>query len=400
MLKGNAVVGQSGGPTSVINSSLVGVIDGCRAARGIGRTLGMRWGIEGFIKGQVVDLSAEQARTLLALRRTPSSALGSSRHKVKEADLPVILGELKKHKVRYLFLIGGNDTMDTIHRVTEYASRRGYELRGLGVPKTVDNDLYGTDHTPGYPSAARYLALSVLEAGRLARDMQKVDQFVIFQCIGRDAGWLSAATALAKREPADAPHLIYLPEQPFDRQRFLIDVEDVYKQYGYVSIVCGEGLKYADGTAVSASQVKDKFSNLEFGAMGGASVAMRLHRMISEQFGWRGEFQITESLCMCASDRATKLDLQEAYECGLEAARLAARGESGLMVTLERKAGKTYRSTTGTIPLKEVAARAKPMPPEMINDAGNFPTEKFLDYARPLVGKLPEFADLRYVPAK
>ncbi|MBN2583317.1 MAG: diphosphate--fructose-6-phosphate 1-phosphotransferase, partial [Planctomycetes bacterium] len=332
MLKGNAIVGQSGGPTSVINSSLAGVVDGARDVAGIRSVYGMRWGIEGLMAGNLIDLSAEPAATIDLLRRTPSSALGSSRHKVKDADFPLILKRLQEFDVRYFFLIGGNDTMDTIHRVTAYANSQGYDLVGVGVPKTVDNDLFGTDHTPGFGSAARYVALSALEAGRLARDMQKVDQFVIYQSIGRDAGWLTAASALAKRSEADAPHLVYLPERVFDRERFLADVEAAHKRYGYVSIFCGEGLKYADGTPVSASQTKDKFANVEYGAMGGSSVALNLHRMIADTFGWRGEFQITESLCMSAIDRAVQLDLDEAYECGQAAARLAGEGRGGVMV--------------------------------------------------------------------
>ncbi|NLX57932.1 MAG: diphosphate--fructose-6-phosphate 1-phosphotransferase [Phycisphaerae bacterium] len=399
-MKGNAIVGQSGGPTSVINASLAGVVDGARDVPGIRHVYGMRWGIEGFMAGNLIDLSAEPAETIDALRRTPSSALGSSRHKVKEPDFPLILQRLKEFNVRYFFLIGGNDTMDTIHRVTAYANSQGYDLIGVGVPKTVDNDLFGTDHTPGYGSAARYVALSALEAGRLARDMQRVDQFVIYQSIGRDAGWLTAAAALAKRSEADAPHLVYLPERVFDRDRFLADVEQAHKQYGYVSIFCGEGIKYADGTPVSASQTRDKFANVEYGAMGGSSVAMNLHRMIADRFGWRGEFQITESLCMCAIDRAVTLDLDEAYACGREAARLAGQGQGGVMVTLVRESNAPYRSTTGTAPLADVAVRAKPMPDAFINEAGNMPTEAFVEYLRPLVGPLPEFADLNYVPAR
>lgn len=400
MAKGNAIVGQSGGPTSVINSSLAGIIDGCRRAGDMARVLGMRWGIEGFMAGDIVDLSAEPAATVKALMRTPSSALGSSRHKVTGEDFPRILVQLKAHDIRTILMIGGNDTMDTIHRVAEYAAGKGYAMRGIGVPKTVDNDLFATDHTPGYPSAARYVALSVQQAGRLARDMQKVDQYVIYQSIGRDAGWLSAAAALARRRPDDAPHLVYMPERTFDRERFLSDVEAVHKRCGFVSIVCGEGIKYADGTPVSASRTQDKFANIEFGAMGGASVAMQLHRMISEAFGWRGEFQVTESLCMSSIDRAVRTDLEEAYACGAEAARLAADGASGVMVTLVRESSAPYKCSLGTAPLAEVAERAKPMPDEMISAEGNYPSEAFLEYARPLVGELPEFAELKYVPAK
>ena len=397
MLKGRLAIGQSGGPTSVINSSLAGVIEAARDVSDIAGVCGMRHGIEGFLAGNVIDLGAEDDRTIRLLRRTPSSILGSSRHKVTDDDLPRILERLRQYDVRYLSMIGGNDTMDTIHRVTEYAAAQGWEMCGVGVPKTVDNDLYGTDHTPGYPSAARYMALSVQQAGRLARDMQKVDQFVVFQCIGRDAGWLSAATALAKRNDGDAPHLIYMPERDFDADAFLADVEATHKKHGFVYVVCGEGIKYADGTPVSASRTKDKFANVEYGAMGGVSVAIRLHAMISEAFGWRGEFQITESLPMSAIDRAVQQDLDEAYMCGRAAVGLAAEGRGGVMVTLVREGNDPYRCTTGTAPLSDVAVRARPMPDEFINDAGNYPTEAFLDYARPLVGELPEFADLKSI---
>lgn len=398
MGKGNAIVGQSGGPTSVINSSLAGIVEGCDGIADVDRVLGMRWGIEGFMADRLVDLSAQSKETIAGLRRTPSSVLGSSRHKLQEADFPKILSQLEKYDIHTMFMIGGNDTMDTIHRVTAYAAREGYELRGVGVPKTVDNDLYATDHTPGYPSAARYTALSVQQAGRLARDMQKVDQFTIYQSIGRDSGWLAAAGALARRIEDDAPHLVYLPERAFDRERFLDEVADAHRRFGYVSIVCGEGIKYADGTPVSASETTDRFANVEFGAMGGASVGMRLHRMVADRFGWRGEFQITESLPMCAIDRAVETDLTEAYEAGREAARLAGEGRTGVMVTFVREAGDPYRISLGTAPLEDVAVRAKPMPDGMINEDGNFPTEAFFDYLRPLVGELPEYADLRFDP--
>ncbi len=400
MSKGNAVVGQSGGPTSVINSSLAGIVRGCRESTAVDRILGMRWGIEGFMAGHLVDLSAQSAETLDGLRRTPSSVLGSSRHKLQEADFPVILSQLRKYDIRTVFMIGGNDTMDTIHRVTEYAASVGFELRGVGVPKTVDNDLYGTDHTPGYPSAARYTALSVQQAGRLARDMQKVDQFTIYQSIGRDSGWLTAAGALAKQSAEDAPHLVYMPERAFDEERFLDDVADAHARFGYVSIVCGEGIRFADGTPVSASRTTDKFSNVEFGAMGGASVGLQLHRMVSGRFGWRGEFQITESLPMCAIDRAVASDLDEAFECGREAARLAGEGASGVMVGIERESDDPYRYRLGTTPLEHVAVRAKPMPDAMIVEGGNFPSGAFFDYARPLVGDLPEYADLNFDPVR
>jgi 6-phosphofructokinase 1 len=395
MPRGNALVGQSGGPTSVINSSLAGVTDAALKSKAVGRVLGMRYGIEGVLNDYLIDLGKETLAVRKGLRHTPGSALGSSRLKLKDEHFPAILKQLKKYDIRYFFLCGGNDTMDTIHRVTEYANAHGHELIGVGVPKTVDNDLYGTDHTPGYPSAARYVALSVMQAGVLARDMQKVDQFVVFQSIGRSAGWLPAAAALA-RPATGAPHILLLPERKFDKDSFLNAVAAAHKKHGFVSIVCGEGIQTADGTPVSASETRDKFGNVEFGAMGGTSVAIVLHKIVSDAFGWRGEFQVTESLPMCAADRGTKLDFQEAYDCGKQAVKLASQGISGVMVTMERvnKRSEPYRIEFGTIPLKEVAIHERPMPDSYISADGFDVTKAFLNYVTPLVGALPEYVTL------
>jgi 6-phosphofructokinase 1 len=354
----------------------------------------MRFAIEGLMEDRLVDLTDRPVEVVEKLKHTPSSALGSSRHKIQDQDLPKILEILQKHDIRYFFLIGGNDTMDTIHRVEEFCRQQGYELFGVGIPKTVDNDLFGTDHTPGFPSAARCSILNVLQAGILARDMQRVDRYVIYQSIGRDAGWLSAATAAARRDEAEAPHLIYLPEVAFEKQRFLDDVENCIGKYGWVSIVCGEGLQYADGTPVSASETTDKFGNIEFGAMAGASVGLNLHRMIMNAFDFRGEFQITESLIMSAADRVVDLDRNEAYGCGRTAVELAMKGTSGVMVTIARTGNAPYQAEFKTAPLSEVAVKSKPMPREYINEEGNFVSDAFYEYIRPLVGQIPEFAVL------
>ena len=393
-MKGNAIIGQSGGPTSVINSSLAGVIEAALTSDKIDKVLGLNYGIEGLMEERFIDLTAQDKSVISGLRSTPSSALGSSRHKVRDEDFPKILSILKKYNVRYFFLIGGNDTMDTINRVEKYCRTQNYELTGIGIPKTVDNDLFGTDHTPGFASAARSNILNVMQAGVLARDMQRVDKFVVYQTIGRDAGWLAAATALAKKHPDDAPHLIYMPERKFNQEKFLADVKAVVDRIGWVSIVCGEGIHHEDGTPVSASMTKDKFNNTEFGAMGGASVGLNLHRMIREAYGWRGEFQITESLIMADFVRAEPQDMEEAYNCGREAVRLAESGSSGHMVTMERESNQPYRIRFGKALLSDVAVKAKPMPQDFINTEGNFPTDKFLDYCRPLIGPLPTFAQL------
>ena len=400
MFKGNAIIGQSGGPTSVINSSLAGVIEGAVKSEKIDQVYGMNYGIEGFMNEQIIDLGSQSSDVLTGLRTTPSSALGSSRHKIKDEDFPGIMKVLKKYNIRYFFLIGGNDTMDTINRVEAYCRQQNYELIGIGIPKTVDNDLFGTDHTPGFASAARSNILNVLQAGVLARDMQKVDKYVVYQTIGRDAGWLGASTAVAKKDEDDAPHLIYTPEHVFDKDNFLRDVETCIKNYGWVSVVCGEGLKFADGTPVSASQTQDKFKNIEFGAMGGASVGLNLHKMISEEFGHRGEFQITESLIMSAMDRAAPVDLVEGYKCGLEAVKLAEKGETGFMVSINRLSNNPYTVEFGKALLNDVAVKAKPMPDEYFNTEGNFVSPTFYDYIKPLIGDLPEFVRLERLMIK
>jgi 6-phosphofructokinase 1 len=402
MSKGNVLIGQSGGPTSVINSSLAGVVDAAVKAKGIGRVFGMRYGIEGVLNDFLVDLGSESSDVLKGLRSTPGSALGSSRLKLKDEHFPAVLKQLKKYNIRYYFMIGGNDTMDTIHRVTKYANENGHEMIGVGVPKTVDNDLHGTDHTPGYPSAARYVALSVLQAGILARDMQKVDQFVIYQSIGRSAGWLPAAAACARRGGESAPHILLLPERPFDREAFLAAVVKAHKSHGFVSIVCGEGITDRDGKPVSVSETRDKFGNIEFGAMGGTSAAMMLHRMISDEFGWRGEFQVTESLPMCSADRGVKLDFDEAFACGQQAVKLATKGHGGVMVTMNRlnKPGEKYQIDFGTISLSEVANHERPMPNHFITKDGFGVTKAFLDYIQPLIGPLPTYATLAAKRAK
>ncbi len=398
-MKANALVAQTGGPTSVINASLAGIIAQSRAESRIGKIYGCHWGMLGLLEEWLVDLGREPRQTLAALKHTPSSALGSSRRKLTAEDMPRVLEVLKKYHIRYFFGIGGNDTMLNVHQVEQYCRQNGYELYGMGCPKTVDNDLYGTDHTPGFPSAARYVALSVLQAGILARDMQKVDQFVIYQTIGRDAGWLAAAAFAAKRDEADPPHLILMPEVRFNADRFFAAFESAYRKYGYVSIICGEGIVHEDGTPVSASQVKDGFSNIEFGAMGGTSAAMMLHRMLTNQFKFRGEFQVPESLAMSAADRAVRHDVQEAYRLGVNAVRRAARGQSGLMTTLVRRPGTVYRIGTGTISLADVAAKTKPVPAEFISADGFTMTEEFHRYIDPLVGPLPAYARLRFHPA-
>jgi 6-phosphofructokinase 1 len=395
-VKGNALAAQAGGPTAVINASLSGIVSRASEEKSIERVYGCRWGMYGLLNEQFADLSRETPQTIRDLKNCPGSALGSSRYKLAEKDMPRVLEILKKYNIRYFFGIGGNDTMLNVFQIEDFCRKNQYELFGMGCPKTVDNDLFGTDHTPGFPSAARFVALSVLQTGILARDMQKVDQFVVYQTIGRDAGWLAAAAYAAKKEEADPPHILLIPEVPFDPETFFKRFSDCYQKYGYVSIVCGEGIAYADHKPVSASNVKDHFSNIEFGAMGGTSAAVVLHRMLCERFKFRGEFQIPESLAMCAADRAVEQDVEEAFRLGQSVVQKAMSGISGLMTTLVRKSSQPYKIEIGTILLNEVAAKTKPIPREWISEQGLMVNEQFGEYIRPLIGPLPSYAKLSY----
>jgi 6-phosphofructokinase 1 len=399
-MKGNAIIGQFGGPTSVINSSLCGLIQEGLKLKKVEKVLGMRFGIQGFMQDEIFDLGKEDFKVIEGLRQTPSSALGSCRYTLKDKDFPLIIKQLKKYNIRYFFLIGGNGSMDTIRRVEEYCQKNNYKLNGIGIPKTVDNDLCGTDHAPGFASAARYVCLSVQQAGRLARDMQRVDKYVILQTVGRNTGWLAASAALVKKTESDAPHLIYIPERPLSRERFISEVKECINKNRWVSIVCGEGILWEDGTPVASLQTQNNFSNIEFGAMGGGSAALTLHKIINQETKYRGEFQITESLSMCAIDRASKIDLEEAYSCGVKAMQLAEEGFSGVMVSLHRISSSPYQVELKTVSLNEVALHIKPMDDKYINNQGNFVTNEYIKYIQPLVGELPRYSELNFIKSK
>ena len=399
MIQGNLVIGQSGGPTAVINASLVGVVREAKRHPFIRRILGMRFGIQGFLEDALVDLGAEDDATLEAVRLAPSSALGSCRLKLADAQLPAVLDGLRRHDVRYLFYVGGDDSQNTTHRIVEYCQAQGYELYGIGIPKTVDNDLYGTDHTPGFGSAARFVATSVLQGGILARDMKRVDPVLVFQAVGRDAGWLAAASALAKERDEDPPHLIYVPERPLSRERLLADVEDCYARHGFVFIVVGEGIVWPDGTPVSGTATFDRFGNAEYGSGGGASAAMVVKSLACDHLDVRGEFQVVESLQMCGADRVSQTDRDEAFAAGVEAVRLAASGRTGLMVAFERGPGPAYVCRCVAVPLTRVNEGKQRMPDEYLDPDRSFVTPAFLDYVRPLVGDLPRYGRLTFVKA-
>lgn len=388
-------VAQSGGPTPVVNASLAGVIRAAQRA-GFSRVYGLVHGLEGALSETLRDLSAESPDALDRLARTPGAALGSSRRRLTDSEYARVVDVLRAHGVEALVCIGGNGSMTVCARIGAAARAAGWPLRVAGVPKTIDNDLWGTDHAPGYGSAARFLALAARDTGRDLEAMATFDDLLILEAMGRNAGWLAAAAALGRESDDDAPHLVYVPEFPFDEAQFLDEAAQVHARLGYAFVVVGEGIRDAAGAFVGPAQVEAR------DAMGrplhsvGAGASSHLAALARERFGWQaralrpGLVGRSFSACVSETDRA------EAEWVGQAAVERLAAGESGFMVTLERAANAPYRCVTGAQPLEACAGREKLLPRDYINAAGNMVTPAFVDYALPLIdGPLPPLARLR-----
>lgn len=391
--KPNAIVAQSGGPTAVINSSACGVVQEAAKSGKIGSCIAAVNGILGVLKEELFDVSAEKPEAIEALKRTPAAAMGSCRHKLKSlkesrADFDRVLDVFKAHNIRYFFYAGGNDSMDTADKVNNLAADAHYELVCIGIPKTIDNDLAFTDHCPGYPSVAKYVATCAMEAGRDTEALYTADTCTILEVMGRNAGWIAAATGLAARTPEDAPHLIYMPEAAFSFDKFVRDVQDVLKSLGRVFIVAGEGLKDDKGqyvTADSGAFSKDSFGHVQLGG-----VAEMLKAVIEKEVKIKTRFNKLGTNQRSAMHFASLTDVNEAYMCGQMAVRYALDGVNGKMVTLVREKGTKYKCTAGLAELRDVANGEKKVPREFINDRGNHITDAMRDYVRPLVqGEAP-----------
>ena len=389
-LKGKAVIAQSGGPTSVINASAAGVIQGCLANRDVFTGVyGSLNGILGILTEEMFDLSTEDPAQIDLLRRSPASALGSCRHKLKDldadrADYERILDVFKAHDIRYFFYIGGNDSMDTASKLGRLAGQSGYEMIALGVPKTVDNDLACTDHCPGYGSVARYSAISVLESGRDIDAMYVHTPCTIHEVMGRNAGWIAAATGLARRRRDEAPHIILLPEVPFVVEKFIDDVRRCITDFKRCFITCGEGVRTPEGQYLADAGglfAEDSFGHTQ---LGGAADAVRsiieAHIDIKTRANRPGTAQRVAMHC------ASKVDVDEAYLVGQAAVAAALDGISGKMITLVRNDDPgRYVCTTGLADLEDVANGEKMLPPEFIDANGTGITEAFRQYALPLI---------------
>ena len=387
-LKPNAIVAQSGGPTAVINSSACGVVQEAMKSGKIGSVIGATNGILGVLKEDLFDIADEKAETIEALMQTPAAAIGSCRYKLKsledsKADFERILDVFKAHNIRYFFYAGGNDSMDTADKVNKLAADTKYELVCMGIPKTVDNDLAFTDHCPGYPSVAKYVATCAMEAGRDTEALYTTDTCTILEVMGRNAGWIAAATGLAHRSDEDAPHLVYMPEAAFSFDKFVSDVQQVLKELGRVFIVAGEGLKNEKGeyiTADAGAFGKDSFGHVQLGG-----VADMLKAVIEKEVKIKARCNKLGTNQRSAMHFASLTDVNEAYRCGQMAVKYAMEGVNGKMVTLVRQAGPEYKCTTGLAELRDVANGEKKVPKEYINEEGNHITDSMRDYVRPLV---------------
>lgn len=396
-LKGNAVVGQSGGPTAVINSSLAGVIEEALEYPEIHSVYGGAHGVLGMLEEDFIDLGRQDPSVIRGLRSTPSAALGSCRHKVSPEDCRRLVEVFRRYNIRYFFYIGGNDSADTSNKVSRAAREAGYDLAVVAVPKTIDNDLAVTDHSPGYGSVARWLATAVRDAGLDTEAIGVVDTVKIVEVMGRNAGWITAATALARDHEDAAPHLIYLPERPFGAERFLADVKAVYDRLGHVVVTVCEGLRDETGTYVTASSRTidtDRFGHRQLGGVGDF-----LCSLVAAELKLKARHDKPGTIQRVSAALASPVDLEEAYEVGRHAVRCATEGIVDKMAIIVRRPGPRYEVEMGTVELDVVANAEKLVPAEFIGESGNDVTQAFIDYASPLIGgPLPAYTRLERIP--
>jgi 6-phosphofructokinase 1 len=393
-LEGNAIIGQSGGPTAVINQSLVGCIEGLRGCDAIGRIYGAHHAVRGIVEDDLLDLTGIPSDRLERIARTPSSALGSSRDKPDEAACLTICESFERHDIRYFFYIGGNDSSDTCRIVNEVAKRRGYTLRAFHVPKTIDNDLVENDHTPGFGSAARFVACALMGDSLDNRALPGIKVDVV---MGRHAGWLTAASALARTREGDGPHLIYVPEVAFDLDRFVADVDRVHSRLGRCVIAVSEGIHDAEGTPIAvrlaSDAERDAHGNVQLSGTGalGDFLAQRIKDRLGKKLRVRADTfgYLQRSYAGCASE----VDRTEARAAGRRAAELAIEGCEEGSIAIRRVDDSPYAVSYDRVELAAVAARTRTLPDEYIVD-GHDIADSFREYALPLTGVLPEIEQL------
>ncbi len=387
--KANAVVGQSGGPTGVINASLVGVIEEVCKSSKIENLYGAIHAVQGIVKEDFVDLKRLSIQELESMAACPSSALGSSRDKPDEEYCHKIFEVFRKRNIRYFFYIGGNDSANAAHIVNLMAAEVGYDLRAFHIPKTIDNDLLVTDHCPGFGTAAKFVSCAMMGDDLDNRALPGIKIDVI---MGRHAGFLTAATALARQRDDDGPHLIYIPERNFDMDKFCGDVEAVYSKYGRCVIAVSEGVADTDGTVwtkkVLESDEKDAHGNIQLSGTGALAdflanqirKKLKVKRVRADTFGY---------LQRSFAGFQSPVDVEEARACGQKAVKLSMDEQSGSVAIKRIANGEDYAVELFCTELRNVAEKSKSMPDEFINKDGNNVTKKFIEYAEPLVGELP-----------
>ncbi|MHB8595470.1 MAG: 6-phosphofructokinase [Ktedonobacteraceae bacterium] len=392
-IHGNLIIGQSGGATAVINASLVGAFNEALKDKRIDGIYGMRYGVQGLLDENIIDLRQQPAQIWSQLLATPSAALGTCRYKLKDEDPARIIDMFRRYNIRYLLYIGGNDSADTAHKVAQAAKENNYELYAISIPKTIDNDLPFTDHCPGYGSAARFLGLATMDSTMNTISIPTHYPIKVIETMGRDAGWLAASSALGKRDEVDPPHILLLPEQPFNQERYLEQVEAVYRRIGYVIVVTAEAVRDEKGQPLGSSgQVgNDAFQHP---LLSGA--AQFLVELVKKQLKLRARFDKPGDLQRMAANEISPIDRDEAYLVGQMAVRAVMNGESDKMVSLVRETSPSYSCTTGLVDLAQVANRQKLMPDNYLNADKTMVTQAFYDYALPLIGDtLPHYATLQ-----
>ena len=383
----NAFYAQSGGVTAVINASACGVIETARQHPDrIGKVYAGRNGIIGALTEELIDTSLESVEAIAALRHTPGGAFGSCRHKLRSLEenrqeYERLVAVFKAHNIGYFFYNGGGDSQDTAHKVSQISASMNFPITCIGIPKTVDNDLPITDSCPGFGSVAKYIAISTREAALdLASMCESSTKIFILEVMGRHAGWIAAAGALAREQGGDPPHLILLPEVPFDQDAFLQRVQQSVKQQGYCVIVASEGIRNLDGTFVAEADGKDAFGHTRLGG-----VAPHLAQLVRSELGFKHHWAVADYLQRAARHIASAVDVEQAYAVGKAAVEYALEGKNAVMATIVRQPGEQYQWTVGEAPLSEVANVEQKLPPHYISDCGFDITEAGLEYLRPLI---------------
>ncbi len=383
----NILVAHGGGPTAVINCSLQGVVEAARCSGKIDKIYAARFGAEGILAGDLIDLTDVPESTIARLGHTPASAIGSCRRKLTDGDYPTVLDTLKKFDIGAFFYNGGNDSMDTCHKVNELARAEGLDLRVIGIPKTMDNDLVLTDHCPGFGSAARYAALSAAE---LALDASALPiHVVVLELMGRNAGWVTAASYLAARL-TNCQVLTYLPELPVDEDKMLADIERAYAKGNGLLVTVSEGVRGPDGRLLADTGIVDGFGHTVPGG-----TAQHVADAIIQKLALKARAEKPGLLGRASIPYVSQVDRREAYDVGRTAVEAALAGKSGYMVSIEAVRTPSYQSSMGFVPLAEVANAEKKFPLEWV-EGGNKIADAFFDYALPLMGgDLPQYAILR-----